>query len=191
MAVIDMTIVPDDEVITVTSLSDSIVSYRTPSGVEREFPPKATFKIKAGELRELFYDRGGKVLLQNYLKVGNPSLAHEFGVSDDVVEYNWTDKEIDAALTTASMDVLLDALDFAPTAIVNRLVNRAVELEIPDINRMEAITKSTGLNIFNMIQNKRKVVEESTKKEKRQRRVTTETSQTNTETSQTSRRIQA
>lgn len=88
MAIVDMTAVSDDEVISVTNLSDSPVLYRTPTGIEREFPPKATFKIKAGELRELSYDRGGKILLQNYLKVDNVSLAREFGVTDDIVEYN-------------------------------------------------------------------------------------------------------
>lgn len=88
MTIVDMTAIPDDEVVAVTSLSDSVVSYKTPTGIEREFPPKATFKIKAGELRELSYDRGGKVLLQNYLRVDNKALAREFGVRDDTIEYD-------------------------------------------------------------------------------------------------------
>lgn len=178
MAIVDMTAVSDDEVISVTNLSDSPVLYRTPTGIEREFPPKATFKIKAGELRELSYDRGGKILLQNYLKVDNISLAREFGVTDDIVEYNWTEEDIDDALTTADIRILLDALDFAPQAIKTRLVNRAVELEIPDINRIQAITDATGLNVFNMIRNKRAIAEDAPKKAKAHRRLTNDVPQT-------------
>lgn len=184
MTIVDMTAIPDDDVIAVTSLSDSVVSYKTPTGIEREFPPKATFKIKAGELRELSYDRGGKILLQNYLRVDNRALAREFGVRDDTIEYDWTDEDVDTALTTASMETLLDALDFAPKAIKNRLVNRAVELEISDINRMEAISKATGLNVLNMIKNKRAIAADAPKEEKHGRRV-----QQNKQEESTGRRV--
>lgn len=184
MAIVDMTAVPDDEIVVVTNLSDSPVMYQTPSGVQRDFPAKAPFKIKAGELRELSYDAGGRVLLRDYLKVDNVSLAREFGVTDDIVEYNWTDEDITTALTTADINVLLDALDFAPQAIKDRLVNRAVELEISDINRREAITKATGLNITNMINNKKAIMDAEEKTETRKRRVTTN------EASTTGRRVQ-
>lgn len=82
------------------------------------------------------------------------------------------------------METLLDALDFAPKAIKNRLVNRAVELEISDINRMEAISKATGLNVLNMIKNKRAIAADAPKEEKHGRRV-----QQNKQEESTGRRV--
>ena len=82
------------------------------------------------------------------------------------------------------MNVLLDALDFAPQAIKDRLVNRAVELEISDINRREAITEATGLNITNMITNKKAIMDAEEKVETHKRRVATN------DTPTTGRRVQ-
>ena len=84
----------------------------------------------------------------------NKNLAREFGVSDETVEYNWTEQDVINALTTEPIDVLLDALDFGPEGIVQQLQTKAVELEIPDMDKREAIMKKTGFDISKMIKNK-------------------------------------
>lgn len=152
MTTVDL--IDNAEIVPVKNLMSYQVGYRTLNGVSRHFAPHQTINITAGELRELTYERGGLVLLQNYLQVGNKKLAQEFGVSDDMVEYNWTEKDIIDALTTSDIDVLLDALDFAPDGIVEELKNKAIELEIADNNRINAINKRLGVNISHIIANK-------------------------------------
>lgn len=150
----DVTLISDGTIVPVKNLMAYRVAYVLDSGVHRRFAPYSTIKVTAGELRQLSYQPGGTELLTNYLRVCNKDLAHEFGVTDDMVEYNWDEKDIVNALTTAPIDVLLDALDFAPDGIRDMIVDKAVDLEIPDINKRDAIKSSTGYDITKMIETK-------------------------------------
>jgi len=58
---------------------------------------------------------------------------------------------------SAPMDVLLDALEFGPQGIQDLLVDRAVELKIPDANRRKAIQEMTGVDVNNMINFKEQI----------------------------------
>lgn len=150
-------IVEDDELITVENMTNVQVGYILPtSNVTRRFIPKVKMKIAASELRELSYQSGGLDLLQNYLRVNNEELAAEFGVSSDSFEneYNWTEADVDNCLRNADLDVLLDALDFAPAGIVEALKNRAVELEISDNQKLKAIGEKTNCDLSVIIKNK-------------------------------------
>ena len=150
-------IVEDDELITVENMTNVQVGYILPtSNVTRRFIPKVKMKIAASELRELSYQSGGLDLLQNYLRVNNEELAAEFGVSADSFEneYNWTEADVDNCLLNAELDVLLDALDFAPEGIVEALKNRAVELEISDNQKLKAIGEKTNSDLSVIIKNK-------------------------------------
>lgn len=170
--VIDTTAVKDTDKIRLRNLTKNPAVYITPAtGVRREIPPLGYIEVTAGEIRECSYDSGCSNLLRNYVQVCNPALAREIGVSDETIEYNWGDKEVTEAVTTADMDVLLDALDYAPAGIKQAIVDKAVELEIPDMARREAIEEAMGININRIIENKRLVGQE-TKPAKAQRRRT-------------------
>lgn len=154
--VVDTSVVDDETMVIIRNLTDMPVAYHVPSlgDLRRELPPRASIRVKAGELRQLNYERGGSLLLHDYINVGNIELAREFGVSDDTVEYNWTIEDVDKALTTDDLDVLRDAMDFAPEGIKQTIADRAVELKIPDSNRRNIISSATGLDIDSMIKNK-------------------------------------
>lgn len=154
--VVDTSVVDDETMVVIRNLTDMPVAYHVPSlgDLRRELPPRASIRVKAGELRQLNYERGGSLLLHDYINVGNVELAREFGVSDDTVEYNWTIEDVDKALTTDDLDVLRDAMDFAPEGIKQTIADRAVELKIPDSNRRNIISNATGLDIDSMIKNK-------------------------------------
>lgn len=154
--VVDTSVVDDETMVIIRNLTDMPVAYHVPSlgDLRRELPPRASIRVKAGELRQLNYERGGSLLLHDYINVGNVELAREFGVSDDTVEYNWTIEDVDKALTTDDLDVLRDAMDFAPEGIKQTIADRAVELKIPDSNRRNIISSATGLDIDSMIKNK-------------------------------------
>lgn len=178
MDIINTTAVKDTDIIEVRNLTDSFVGYITMEGVRRVFPAKAVMKVEAKELRSLNYDFGGHVLLTEYLHVDNPELAKEFGISEDAVEYNWTIEDIKRALTTDPIEVLLDALDFAPEGIKSTIVDQAVELEIKDVSKREAIKEALGYDITAMINNKHKSEEASSEETSAStRRVATPTKQ--------------
>lgn len=176
-------LIADTEIVPVKNMMGHEVGYTTLSGVTRRFAPHMTNNIiTAGELRELSYMNGGLDFLTNYVQVLNSDLAQEFGISDDDVEYNWTEEDIVAALTTSDIDVLLDALDFGPEGIVEELKNKAIELEITDGSRIQAINKRTGVDINGIIKNKHaydeatETEEEETPKKRRTSTKSTSTS---------------
>ena len=142
----------DQDMVEVRNLVDHMVVYKLDELNRRVvFNPFETKKVSAGELRRLNYQHGGQVLLHNYLSVQNKELRKEFGIDPTMVEYDWMLKDIDAALTSRPMDELLDALEFGPEGIKNMLVDRAVQLKIPDTNRRKAIQDIMGVDVNSMI----------------------------------------
>ena len=142
----------DKELVEVRNLVDHMVVYKIDELNRRVvFNPFETKKVTVDELRRLNYQHGGRILLQDYLCVLNNELRSEFGIDPTMVEYDWTLKDIDAALTSRPIDELLDALEFGPKGIQDMLIDRAVQLKIPDTNRRKAIQEITGVDVNNMI----------------------------------------
>lgn len=183
--VIDTTSVKDTDKVRLRNLTKNTAVYTTPAtGVRREIPPLGYIEVKAEEVRECSYDQGCSNLLRDYVQVCNRELAQELGIDENMVEYNWTDKDVEHAVTDADMDVLLDALDFAPAGIKQAIIDKAVDLEIPDIRRREAITKATGVNINRVIENKQLVGEGKETKTPQRRRVQQKSASTKTRRTQ-------
>lgn len=187
---VDTTKVADDESIVITNLLDHTTGYivETSNGIVRRFLPAfASFKVKAEELRQLNYTLGGREILRNYIRVGNKSLAAEFGVDvDETPEYNWTEKDVIDCLNSSDINILLDALDFAPKGIKQLIADKAVELEVSDVNKRKAISESLGVDIDGMIKNKHAYDEqEEEEKPKTTRRRTTKSTSTTTKTRRT------
>lgn len=178
MSTVDTTKVQDDESVQITNLMDHTVGYIVElTGVRRALPAHAVFSVKAGELRELNYQLGGQEILRNYLRIGNKSLAAEFGIDiDDTPEYMWGKTEVDKCLLEWDLDFLLDALEFAPDGIKQLIVDRAIELEIPDVNKRQAIKDKMGVDVTAAIANRHAYDTESAEEEKpKRRRVATKT----------------
>lgn len=169
MSTVDTTVVKDDDIIEITNLLDCTCGYIVDlTGVRRILPPHASFKVKASELRELFYQRGGQELLHNYIRVGNKALAQEFGVDvDNTPEYNWGRKDVIDALNNPDIDVLLDALDFAPDGIKQLIADVAVETEVSDVNKRKAISDKLGIDVDAMITNKYLAAQKAEEKEEK------------------------
>jgi len=143
----------DKDIVEVRNLVDHMVVYKIDELNRRVvFNPFETKKVQVDELRRLNYQHGGRILLHNYLCIKDQELRQEFGVDPSMVEYDWTLRDVDAALTSRPMDELMDALEFGPDGIKELLIDRAVQLRIPDTNRRKAIQDITGVDINNMIQ---------------------------------------
>lgn len=152
----------DKDVVEVRNLVDHMVVYKIDELNRRVvFNPFETKKVPVDELRRLNYQHGGRILLHNYLCIKDQELRQEFGVDPSMVEYDWTLRDVDAALTSRPMDELMDALEFGPDGIKELLIDRAVQLRIPDTNRRKAIQDITGVDINNMIQLKEQLEADS------------------------------
>lgn len=164
---VNVNLVPDDTMVKLVNMMDSPTGYKLMNGTFRRFAPRASMSVTAGEVREVSNMPGTITLFQNYLRVDNKDLATELGVSDDSFEheYSWGKDEIVGALTTEPIEVLLDALDYAPDAIKESLVDFAVELEIPDVNRRNAIKNATGKDVTKMIEIKNAYKDDSQKED--------------------------
>lgn len=150
--------VTDEKLIPVRNLVDHTVVFRDDETHQRiAFNPFEVKKLKAGLLRRLNYSYGGNVLLQDYLSVRNKELAKEFGVSEDTVEYDWTEKDVEELLLNGEEDALLDALDFGPQGIVDLIVDKATELKINDVLKRRIISDKTGIDVNARIQNQEKL----------------------------------
>ena len=66
-------------------------------------------------------------------------------------EYFYTEKEIKELLITGTLDQLKDCLDFAPEGVIELIKKIAVEIQLPDIRKRDAITAKTGFSISNAI----------------------------------------
>lgn len=151
----EVELVADDTIVPIRNIVNCETGYiLTSSGHSRRLMPGVVMRVTAGELRELYYQPGGSILLQNYIHVGNSDLCKEFGVPEDMIEYNWTAEDIKKALTEDPIEVLLDALDFAPQGVIEAIKDDAVSLEINDKAKIDAISKKTGIDIDAAIKNK-------------------------------------
>lgn len=151
----EVELISDDTLVPIRNIVNCETGYiLSSSGRARRLIPGVTMRVSAGELRELFFQPGGSILLQNYINVGNKSLAAEFGVPCDAIEYNWTESDVNKCLLKDDINVLLDALDFAPQGIVETLKDKAIELEINDRAKIKAIAEKTGVDIDAAIKNK-------------------------------------
>lgn len=145
--------VNSEDLISVRNLTDHTVGYKIEElNCRRNFAGGETKRLTAGELRSLYYQKGGKTLLTNFLSVANQELREEFGVDVESPEYDWTQEDIDDVLLNKPIEYLQDALDFGPQGIVDTIVDRAVTLKIPDANKREAIFQATGFSVQDKIE---------------------------------------
>lgn len=146
-----------NEQIAVQNLTDNDVVYiDNDGGISRRiiFRGNQTINLPKDMIERMRYDRGGEHLLTDYLSVKDAEIREEIGIPDDQIEYNWEVSDVDNLLKNGSIDELKDALDFAPQAIRDLIIVRAVSLPLNDREKGSIITEMTGRNIESMISNK-------------------------------------
>ena len=146
--------VPDSTQVKVRNMVDYTVGYRIEEdNVRRQFSPHEVKTVTAGELRKLDYTRGGHVLLTSYLAVQNKSLAEEFGIEEDVFsnEYNWDAARVDEVLLSEPIEILQDAMDFAPEGILQLIKDRAIALRLDSMDKRKVISDGMNIDLNNMI----------------------------------------
>lgn len=144
--------IDDNTIIRVTNRFDGYAGYALDDGTQRNFNPGEKRDVTMKELRSLSYLPGGSALLSDYFVLDNKEAIEEL-IGKVEMEYFYTEKEIQDILLNGSYEAFLDTLDYAPAAVIDIIKSMAVQLEINDVKKREAIYQVTGFNVNNAIEN--------------------------------------
>ena len=122
--------------------------------VRRRFQAYETKEIPMGELRQMIQQPGCKNVIINHLIIHSQEAVAEL-LPDVEPEYFYNTKDVEFLLTRGSYDQLLDALDFAPEGVITLIKDQAVNTELNDMRKREAILDKTGFNVTQAIEIKR------------------------------------
>ena len=165
----------------VTNRDNGSVGYSIPDlgNLQRRFEAGETKEVTAEELRKLSYSIGGKVILDEYLIIHNKELVEEL-LGEVEPEYYFEESDVKELLEKGSLDALKDCLDFAPEGTIELVKKVAVETELNDIKKREAIQASTGFNVTSAIEVNKETSEEKPEEVKVRRTATTAVEPTST-----------
>ena len=152
----------DDTKITVTNRDNGTVGYTIPDlgNLHRNYQSKEKKIVTMEELRKLSYLPGGLYILKNCLVLDNEEAIKEL-LGEVEPEYFYSEKEIRQLLQSGSLAQLQDCLDFAPTGVIDLVKQIAVETELNDISKRQAIYEKTGFNVTKAIEINRETEEET------------------------------
>ena len=160
----------DKTMVRVTNRDNGRVGYVIPDlgNLHRVFESGESKDVSMQELRKLSWLPGGKDILENYLVLDNKDAISEL-LGEVEPEYHYTEDDVKVLLLTGSLDALKDCLDFAPEGTINLVKILAVELEINDILKRQAILEKTGFNVNTAIMVNHETSEEGDSEEKTRR----------------------
>ena len=145
----------NQDLIRVENRDNSLVGYVVPeTKILRRFNAFETKEITMGELRQMMNDIGCRNIVLNHLILHSREAVEELlpGVEP---EYFYTVKDVDFLLERGTLDQLLDALDFAPEGVISLIKDQAVNTELNDMRKREAILEKTHFDVTNAISIKR------------------------------------
>ena len=129
------------------------VVYTIPEdGIRRPFAPGETKRISLEELQKLGYQAGGREIMTNFLQIQEEEATEQLGIHREI-EYDMSEQQIIELLKTGSLDALLDALDFAPTGVIDLIKTFAVQMPLNDMAKCDAIKEKTGFDVMAAIKN--------------------------------------
>ena len=153
-----------NDLVKVQNRDNGSVGYTIPdlNNLHRTYQPNETKSITMDELRKLSYVPGGMEILRNYLVILDDEAREEI-LSDVEPEYYLTKDGVKKLLLEGTLDALLDCLDFAPSGVVDLVKDVAVEIELNDVKKRDAILNKTGFNVTNAININKETTDEAEK----------------------------
>ena len=123
------------------------ITYKIPEdGVRRSFAPGETKEISYQELEKLTFQPGGMMILTNYLQIIEQDVLNTFGIRTEP-EYHMNEQDVAKLIKTGSLDAFLDALDFAPIAVIDLIKKLSVEIPLMDMEKRKALKAKTGFDV--------------------------------------------
>ena len=143
----------NNTMIKVTNRDNGSVGYTIPdmNNLHRTFQSGESKEISMEELRRLSWIPGGLYILEHLLVIENQEAQQELLPSVEP-EYSYTREDVEDLLAKGSLEQLQDCLDFAPDGVVNIVKQVAVETELNDIKKRDAILEATHFNVSKAIE---------------------------------------
>lgn len=143
----------NNTIIKVRNRDNGAVGYTIPDlgNLHRSFEPGEVKTLPMEELRKLSYIPGGNYILSECLVIEDNNEAVEELLGDVEPEYFYTKDDVKNLLENGTLDEVKDCLDFAPDGTVELVKQVAVDIELNDIKKREAISEATGLDINSAI----------------------------------------
>ena len=143
----------NNKVFNVKNRSAGVVGYNIPEEkIRREFAPGETKKISWYELDKLSYQPGGTRILEEFLQVYNEEVIQELNLHTEP-EYFMGEADVIKLIREGSLDEWLDALDFAPTGVLDLIKQMSVTMPLNDYNKRIALKQKLGFDIDAAIKN--------------------------------------
>ena len=131
----------------VKNRSAGVAVYKIPElGIRRSFQPGEVKQISAEELEKLTYRPGGMAMLSNFLQIQSAEGLQRIGLNPQP-EYHMSERDVANLIKTGSLDAFLDALDFAPTGVIDLIKKLSVEIPLVDMNKRKALKEKTGFDV--------------------------------------------
>ena len=151
--------------IKIKNRSGGSVGYTIPElgdkrNIHRHFAAGEIKEIPVEELRALEFVPGGMVLIEQYFQVLDKTELDRMNVNVEP-EYFLSEEEVKELLISGSLDSFLDALDFAPTGVIDLVKQFSVSLPLNDYQKRQALLKKTGFNVDNALRIKAEAAEEN------------------------------
>lgn len=141
------------KLVRVTNRCGGMAIYKIPEhGIRREFVAGESKMIPYEELVWLSYQPGGRNMMTNTFLIEEVKATKELNIHTEP-EYFMTEADVVNMLQNGSVDELLDALDFAPTGVIQIIKDQAVALPIYDMRKRQAILEKTGFDVTSAITN--------------------------------------
>ena len=138
--------------IRVENRANAIVCYKVPeTNVIRRFVPGETKEIEMGELRQAIQIPGIFRLIESELIIHSKEAVNEL-LPNAEPEYFYDKSDVVFLLEKGTLDQLKDALDFAPDGVIELIKEHAVNGELNDMRKREAILAATNFNVTNAIE---------------------------------------
>jgi hypothetical protein len=123
------------------------VTYRIPEdGIRRSFAPGETKEVSYEELEKLTFQAGGMTILTNYLQIQDMETIKNFNMRVEP-EYHMNEVDVANLIRTGSLDAFLDALDFAPVAVIDLIKKLSIEIPLTDMQKRKALKEKTGFDV--------------------------------------------
>ena len=143
----------NNRVFNVKNRSAGVVGYNIPEEkIRREFAPGETKKISWYELDKLSYQPGGTRILEEFLQIYNEEAIQELNLNTEP-EYFMGEADVIKLVREGSLDEWLDALDFAPTGVLDLIKQLSVTMPLNDYNKRIALKQKLGFDIDAAIKN--------------------------------------
>ena len=142
-----------NKLVKVTNRCGGRAIYKIPEhGIRREFNMGETKMIPYQELVWLSYQPGGRNMMSNTFLIEEVKATKELNIHTEP-EYFMTEADVVKMLLEGSVEELMDALDFAPSGVIQIIKDQAVALPLYDMRKRDAILKMTGFDVTAAIAN--------------------------------------